>query len=208
MAEEKSPQWAMATPAVLYMVGVACLGIFGLLMGWFTDGAIPIMGIFLIMCGLVTLPLGAIELRRGDILLGSINMVFGALIFLGLGSVLAYVGWAWGSLVMAGAPPVLFPDLTIAGYFAAGIALLFFLFLPSVAKVSWFIFLAFIVLGVGLAFLATGLINGTAFGDFPMNASGICFLIWAIMVIYLGTAFITNTVYQAPKLSIGGPIIK
>jgi len=196
----------MATPAVIYMVGVACLGIFGMLMGWFTPGAIPIMGIFLMMCGLVTLPLGVIELRRGDILLGSINMVFGALIFLGLGSILAYVGWAFGNL--GAAPAVLQPDLSIAGYFAAGISLLFFCFLPSVGKVSWLIFLAFIVLGVGLAFLSAGLINGTAFGDFPLNASGICFLIWAIMVIYLGTAFITNTVYQAPKLSIGGPIIK
>jgi hypothetical protein len=206
MAEEKGPQWAMATPAVLYMVGVACIGIFGMLMGWFNLGAIPIMGIFLIMCGLVTLPLGVISLRRGDILLGSINMVFGALIFLGLGSILAYVGWTFANL--GGAPDILQADLRIAGFFAAGISLLFFLFLPSVGKVSWLIFLAFIVLGVGLAFLAAGLINGTAFGDFPLNASGYCFLIWAIMVIYLSTAFITNTVYQAPKLSIGGPIIK
>jgi hypothetical protein len=206
MAEEKGPQWAMATPAVIYMVGVACLGIFGMLMGWFNPGAIPIMGIFLMMCGLVTLPLGVISLRRGDILLGSINMVFGALIFLGLGSILAYVGWTFANL--GGAPAILQADLRIAGFFAAGISLLFFCFLPSVGKVSWFLFLAFIVLGVGLAFLAAGLINGTAFGDFPMSASGICFLIWAIMVIYLGTAFITNTVYQAPKLSIGGPIIK
>ena len=206
MAEEKGAQWAMATPAEVYLVGVACIGIFGLLMGWVNPGAMPIVAVFLIACGIVTMALGTIELRRGDILLGSINMVFGGLIWFGLGFILAYVAWAWANL--GGAPDVLQPDLRIAGYFAAGIALLFFLFLPNVGKVSWFLFLAFIVLGLGLAFLSAGLITNTAFGDFPMNASGICFLIFAIMVIYMGTVFITNTVYQAPKLPLGGPIFK
>jgi len=206
VAEEKGPQWAMATPAEVYLVGVACIGIFGLLMGWVNPGAIPIVAVFLIACGIVTMVLGTIELRRGDILLGSINMVFGALIWFGLGFILAYVAWSWANL--GGAPDVLQADLRIAGYFAAGISLLFFLFLPSVGKVSWFLFLAFIVLGLGLAFLAAGLITNTDFGVFPMNASGVCFLIFALQVIYLGTAFITNTVYQAPKLPIGGPIIK
>jgi len=134
-------------------------------------------------------------------------MVFGGLIWFGLGFILAYVAWAWGNLP-AEAPAALQPDLRIAGYFAAGIALLFFLFLPNVGKLSWFLFLSFIALGVGLAFLSAGLITETAFGAFPMNASGICFLIFALMVIYLGTAFITNTVYQAPKLPIGKPLFK
>lgn len=201
MAEEKSPQWAMATPAEIYMVGVVCIGIFALLMGWVTDAAVPLLAVFLIAGGIPTMILGAIELRRGDILLGSINMVFGGLIWFGLGFVFAAATWF---ALIAGAPA----DLRIVGYFAAGISLLFFLFLPNVGKLSWFLFLAFIVLGLGLALLAAGLITETAFGDFPMNVSGICFLIFAVMVIYLGTAFITNTVYQATKLPIGKPLFK
>ena len=74
MAEQKGPQWAMATPAEVYLVGVACIGIFGLLMGWVNPGAIPVVAVFLIACGIVTMALGTIELRRGDILLGSINI--------------------------------------------------------------------------------------------------------------------------------------
>ena len=206
MAEEKSPQWAMATPAVLYMVGVACIGIFALLYGLVNVGAIPIIGVYLIAGGIATMILGTIELRRGDILLGSVDMVFGGLIFLGFGFIFTMVAWAWANL--GAAPAVLQPDLRMAGYLAAGVALLFFLFLPSVGKLAWSLFLAFIVLGVGVAFLSWGLLAETAFGDFPLNVSGILFLVFALYVIYAGTVFITNTVYQAPKLRLGGPIFK
>ena len=193
MAEEKGPQWAMATPAVVYLVGVACIGVFALLFGLVTPAAVPVVAALLIACGIPTMICGAIELRRGDILFGSINMVFGGLIWFGLGFIFIIATWFQ---LTAGAPA----DLSVVGYFAAGTALLFFLFLPTVGKATWLVFLAFIVLGVGLALLAWGLLVGTPFGMFPMNVSGICFLIFGLIVIYAGTVFIVNTVYQAPKL--------
>jgi succinate-acetate transporter protein len=189
----------MGTPAVLYMVGAACFAVFALLFGLVTPGALPVVAVLLIAGGIATMILGTIELARGDILLGSIDMVFGGLIFLGVGFILGAASW-W--LTQTGE----LPDIRAAGYFAAGIALLFFLFLPSVGKVSWSLFLAFVVLGVGIAFLAWGLITGVHFGMFPMNISGICFLVFGLYTMYAGTVFITNTVHQAPKLGLGGPM--
>jgi hypothetical protein len=198
---EVKPSWAMGTPAVLYMVGAACVAVFALLFGLVTPGALPVVAVLLIAGGIATMILGTIELARGDLLLGSIDMVFGGLIFLGIGFILAISSW-W--LVQTGD----LPDISAAGYFAAGIALLFFLFLPSVGKVAWSLFLFFIVLGIGIALLAYGLIAGMHFGQPIMQGSAICFLLFGLFVFYAGTAFITNTVYQAPKLGLGGPVFK
>jgi len=214
MAEEKGPQWAMATPAVLYMVGCACIMLFALLYGLVNPGAIPGVAILFIVCGIATLILGTIELRRGDILLGSIDMVFGGLIFLGVGAVLGSIAWAMTNLAQtpAGAPAavvgVYTPDLRIAAYLAIGIAVALLLFLPNVGKVSWALFLFFIVLAAAAVTLAAGLLDGANFGDAIMKVSGILFLIFGAFAYYAGTVFITNTVYQAPKLPIGKPIFK
>ena len=216
MAEEKGPQWAMATPAVLYMVGCACIMLFALLYGLVNPGAIPGVAILFIVCGIATLILGTIELRRGDILLGSIDMVFGGLIFLGVGAVLGSIAWAMTNLAQtpAGTPPevvgVYAPDLGIAGYLAIGIAVALLLFLPNVGKLSWALFLFFIVLAAAAVTLAAGLLPTppAAFGDAIMKVSGILFLIFGAFAYYAGTVFITNTVYQAPKLPIGKPLFK
>ena len=196
MAEEKSPQWAMATPAVVYLVGVACIGICALLAGWVTGNAIPLVAALLIACGIPTMICGAIELRRGDILFGSINMVFGGLIWFGLGFIF-YIA-TWFNLTAAGAAAA---DLKVVAFFAWGIALLFVCFWYPVSKASKFVMVAFIVLAIGLALLGCGLYDGDpGFGDGLMYTSGICFLIFGLMLIYAGTVFIVNTVCQAPKL--------
>ncbi len=214
MAEEKGPQWAMATPAVLYMVGCACIMLFALLYGLVNPGAIPGVAILFIVCGIATLILGTIELRRGDILLGSVDMVFGGLIFLGVGAVLGSIAWAMTNLAQtpAGAPAavvgVYTPDLRIAGYLAIGIAVALLLFLPNVGKLSWALFLFFIVLAAAAVTLAAGLLDGANFGDAIMKVSGILFLVFGAFAYYAGTVFITNTVYQAPKLPIGKPLFK
>ncbi len=214
MAEEKGPQWAMATPAVLYMVGAACIMLFALLYGLVNPGAIPGVAVLFIVCGIATLILGAIELRRGDILLGSVDMVFGGLIFLGVGAVLGSIAWAMTNLAQtpAGAPAAVVgiytPDLRIAAYLAIGIAVALLLFLPNVGKLSWALFLFFIVLAAAAATLAAGLLDGAGFGDTIMKVSGILFLMFGAFAYYAGTVFITNTVYQAPKLPIGKPLFK
>ena len=199
MAEEKGPQWAMGTPAVVYLVGVACIGICALLSGWVTAGAVPLVAALLIACGIPTMICGAIELRRGDILFGSINMVFGGLIWFGLGFIFAAATWFNLQMAALGAPVA--ADLSVVAYFAWGIALLFFCFWFPVAKASKLVLVAFMVLTAGLALIGAGLYDGTpGFGDTIMTASGYCFLVFGLLLIYAGTVFIVNTVYQAPKL--------
>ena len=205
MSEAKT-NWAMGTPAVLYMVGCACIMLFALLYGLVNPGAIPLVAVVFIVCGIATLILGKIELARGDILLGSIDMVFGALIFMGLGVVLATVAWSWANL--AGAPAILQPDLKMAAFLSWGIAIALLLFLPNVGKVSWSLFLFFLVLAVGVALVGVGLWSGANFGDPIMKLGGILVLLFGLFGYYAGTVFITNTVYQAPKLPIGGPLFK
>ena len=199
MAEEKGPQWAMATPAVVYLVGVACIGICALLVGWVTAGAIPLVAALLIACGIPTMICGAIELRRGDILFGTINMVFGGLIWFGLGFIFLTAYWFNLTLAGLGAPPA--ADLSVVAYFAWGIALLFFLFWFPVAKASKLVLLAFIALAAGFVLMGVDLYDGVPeFGEAIMTGSGYCFLVFGVLVIYAGTVFIVNTVYQAPKL--------
>lgn len=205
MSEAKT-NWAMGTPAVLYMVGCACIMLFALLYGLVNPGAIPLVAVVFIVCGIATLILGKVELARGDILLGSIDMVFGGLIFLGVGVVLATVAWSWANL--AAAPAILQPDLRMAAYLSFGIAIALLLFLPNVGKVSWSLFLFFIDLAAFAVVLAIGLLQGANFGDPIMKLAGILLLLFGLFAYYAGTVFITNTVYQAPKLPIGGPIIK
>ena len=205
MSEAKT-NWAMGTPAVLYMVGCACIMLFALLYGLVNPGAIPLVAVVFIVCGIATLILGKVELARGDILLGSIDMVFGGLIFLGVGVVLATVAWSWANL--AAAPAILQPDLKMAACLCWGITICLLLFLPNVGKVSWSLFLFFIVLAAFGVVAGMGLWSGANFGDPIMKLAGILVLLFGLFAYYAGTVFITNTVYQAPKLPIGGPIFK
>ena len=198
MAEGKGPQWAMATPAVLYMVGTACLMLFALLYGLVSPGGIPLIAVVFMVCGVGTFILGTIELARGDILLGSIDMVFGGLIFFGVGATLI-------TAFLAGLGNV---DLRMAAYLAFGIAIVLLLFLPNVGKVSWMVFLFFIVLAAAGIVLGMSLLKGVPFGVGPMNIAAILFLVFGLFAYYAATVFITNTVYRAPKLPIGGPIFK
>jgi len=196
MSQQQAPQWAMATPGIVYTVATACVMLFALLAGLVGPGAIPVLGVTF-MFGAVTCIAGSfVELRRGDILLGSICLVFGCLIFGAVGTVL---------LIAALVPGV---DLRAAAYLAFGIAVCLLLFLPGVGKVSWLLFVSFIILAAAAVLLAIGILTGVPFGLGIMFISGILFLIFGVIVYYLGTVFIVNTVYGAPKLSPGAPIFK
>lgn len=196
MSQQQAPQWAMATPGIVYTVGVACIVLFALLFGLVTPGAIPLIAVTF-MFGAVTCIAGSIvELRRGDILLGSICLVFGCLIFGAVGAVLLTAFWAGLGNV----------DLRLAAYLAFGIALCLLLFVPPVGKVSWLLVVGFIILAAAAVTLAIGILTGVAFGLGIMSISAILFLIFGVIAFYLGTVFIVNTVYGRPVLSPGAPI--
>jgi len=202
MAEQKS-NWAMATPGALYMVGAACFGVFALLTGQAAPTSIPLLGVWLVAVGVPIVVIGVVEYARGDILLGSINAVFGALVAVGGG--LTFLATIW---VMANFPPEAAPDASLSGWVWVAIGILFLLFLPAVGKVAWSLFIMFIELAVGILLLATGLITQVPIATGVFVPAGILFLIFGLYVMYAGTVFIVNTVYAKPKLSLGGPMFK
>jgi succinate-acetate transporter protein len=200
MPEAKSSQWAMAAPATLYVAGALCFGLFALLCGLVSAAAIPVMCAWLIAGAIAILICGIIELARNDILLGSIFLMFGALIALG-------GGMSFKAIVAL--PPEAIPaGLAQSGWVWVAIGIILFTSLPGAGKVSWSLFVFVLELGVALELLAIGLITGVGLGTGIMSIAGILLLIFGLYVLYASTVFITNTVYGAPKLPIGAPLFK
>jgi len=207
MAEGKT-NWAMGTPAALYIIGASCFGLFALLSGLLGKGldavpALSVMSSWLIAAAVGIFICGIIDLARGDILLGTIFVVFATLIFLGGGwSFQATLGLAAVSLeaVVAG--------LALSGWIWLGIGIILLLFLPSVGRASWSLFLFVLVLAVAVILLAIGLMTGVLPGMGVMTISGYLIGLFGLYTLYVGTVFVTNTVAGAPKLGIGKPMFK
>ena len=207
MAEGKT-NWAMATPAALYIIGASCFGLFALLSGLLGKGldavpALSVMSSWLIAAAVGIFICGIIDLARGDILLGTIFVVFATLIFLGGGwSFQAALGLAPEGLEAVGA------GLALSGWIWLAIGIILLLFLPSVGKVSWSLFLFVLVLAVAVLLLAFSLMTGVLPGIGMMVIAGYLILLFGVYTLYVGTVFVFNTVAGAPKLGIGKPIFK
>ncbi len=209
MAEGKT-NWAMATPAALYVIGASCFGIFAVLSGLIGTGldAVPALSVlcsWLIAAAVAIFICGVIDLARGDILLGTIFVVFAALIFLG-------GGWSFqAALGLATVDPSLAATtagLALSGWVWLAIGIILLLFLPSVGRASWSLFLFVFVLAVAILLLAIGLMTGVLPGMGVMTVSGYLIFIFGLYTLYVGTVFVVNTVAGAPKLGIGKPIFK
>jgi len=199
MAERKTAL-AMPTVATVWIVASLCFGLFALLTGLVPMAGTSVLCAWL-MAGAVGLFICAIiEFVRGDIILGTITLVFAPLI--ALGSSLTFTA------ILQLAPEAMAAGMALSGWVWLAIGILFFLFLPSLAKVSWSLFLMMIELGVAIIMIAIGLMTGVAMGEGLMLIAGYLVIIFAVYLLYVGLVFLTNTVYAAPKLSIGGPIVK
>lgn len=199
MAEGKT-NWAMGTPAALYIIGASCFGLFALLSGLVPGSAIPVMAAWLIAAAVGIFICGIIDLARGDILLGTIFVVFATLIFLG-GGTSFNATLALGDAAGAG--------FALSGWIWLAIGIILLLFLPSVGRASWSLFLFVLVLAVAVLLLAWGFIGGApVLGSGILLIAGYLLLLFGLYTLYVGTVFVLNTVAGAPKLGIGGPLFK
>ena len=197
---EARPAQAMATPAALFAVGGLCFGLFALLAGLVSPAAIPVIAGWAMVVGGLVLICGVLETVRGDILLGSTCLILGGLI--GMGSGLAFH-------ITVGTPQEMWPaGLAQTGWIWVAIGLILLALLPCYGKVSWSLFVFMVELVVIAFLLAIGLITGVPMGVGIMALDGWLLLIFGLYCIYAGTVFVTNTVYAAPKLPIGGPLFK
>ena len=206
MSEGKT-SWAMATPAALYMIGASCFGLFALLSGQVGVGldavpALSVMTSWLLAAAVGIFICGIIDLARGDILLGTIFVVFAALIFLG-------GGWSFqAALALAPDLGAVGAGLGLSAFIWLAIGIILLLFLPSVAKVSWSLFLFVLVLAVAVIMLALGLMGGSLPGQGMHVIAGWLIGLFGLYCLYVGTVFVFNTVAGAPKLGIGKPLSK
>jgi hypothetical protein len=206
MAEGKT-NWAMGTPAALYIIGASCFGLFALLSGLLGKGldavpALSVMSSWLIAAAVGIFICGIIDLARGDILLGTIFVVFATLIFLG-------GGWSFqAAIALAPDLAAVGAGLALSGWIWLAIGIILLLFLPSVGRASWTLFLFVLVLAVAVLLLAFSLMTGVLPGIGMMVIAGYLIGLFGLYTLYVGTVFVLNTVAGAPKLGIGKPIFK
>lgn len=186
MAQEKTPnspqEWASGGTASLYLVGALHLGIFAFATGKVGAESAPLLGFWILGCAIALLMLAMIELRRGEVLFGTIGMVFGGL--LGLGGALSFIRSMW--------MPGIFP---MDGWWFLSAGVILFLLLPAVSKVSWIMFGGIAEIGIALTILGLGMMGIFGYTQVPLTIAGWLALFFTIFCWYVATAQLVNTVY-------------
>jgi hypothetical protein len=199
MQQQQQVTWADPTTLILFAVAMSCFCLCGFLTAWPAGAAAttsaPLLSGFLFAAAVAVIIGAIIAFKRGDMLIGSLGGVLGALILMG-GSTLAG-GWT-GIWLIAPASP------EIAGWAFLGISIIIFLFLPSVFRISGSLFLFLGELVIACALLSSACLGGLV-NTGLVNAVGWMLLIFGIYCLYAGFVFITNTIYGRPVISLGAP---
>ena len=175
-------EWASGGIASLYLVGALHVGIFAFATGQVGTESAPLLGFWILGCAIALLMLAMVDLRRGEVLFGTIGMVFGGL--LGLGGALSFIRSMW--------MPGTFP---MDGWWFLSAGIILFLLLPSVSKVSWIMFGGITEIGIALTILGLGMIGVFQSPEVPLRIAGWLALFFAIFCWYEATAQLVNTVY-------------
>lgn len=181
-AESPAPGWASGGAASLYIVGAIHVGIFANATGRIPPEAAPLLGLWILGCSVSLLLLAMVELKRGEILFGTIGMVFGGV--LGLGGALSFIRGLW------------LPGIaSIDGWWFLSAGIILFLLLSVVRKYSWILFGGITLIGVALTILGIGMIGVVASPGPLLNLAGWLALAFAVFCWYTATAQIISIVY-------------
>jgi len=187
-AEQQPPagasprEWASGGAASLYLVGTIHVGIFANATGRIPPETAPLLGLWILGCSVSLLLLAMVELKRGEILFGTIGMVFGGV--LGLGGALSFIRGLW----MPGIA-------SIDGWWFLSAGIILFLLLSVVGKYSWILFGGISLIAVTLTLLGIGMIGVVAAPGPLLNTAGWLALLFAIFCWYTATAQIMSIVY-------------
>lgn len=183
MAEEqKAGEWAPGGPATLFLLGVLHIGLFGYAISSDRSSLAASLGLWILAVSVPILILGVIEMRRGEVLFGTLNMVFGGL--LGLGAGLSFLSTSF----LAGPP-------TMSGYWLVGTSFIFYLLLPTARKVLPILIPMFLDIAVALLLLGLSLAGFLGDEQWPYTVAGVLALIFSLACYYLAMAQITNSAY-------------
>ncbi|UCG53901.1 MAG: hypothetical protein JSV32_04640 [Dehalococcoidia bacterium] len=179
----ESKGWASGGAASLYLIGALHLGLFAFATKQVGPESAPLLGVWILGVSIALLMLGMVELRRGDILFGTLGMVFGGL--LGLGGGLSFLRSIWIPGTFA-----------IDGWWFLSGGIILFLLLPAIYKVSKIMIFGTSVIGTALIILGLGMIGIFGQTDTPMVLAGWLALFFGIFSWYGATALIVNSVYK------------
>ncbi|MFH0942311.1 MAG: hypothetical protein V1823_04760 [Chloroflexota bacterium] len=159
------------------------IGIFAYATGQVPPESAPLLGFWILGCAVSLLLLAMVELKRGEILFGTIGMVFGGL--LGLGGAFSFIRTVWRPGIYA-----------LDGWWFVSAGLILFLLLPAVKKISWILFAGLAEIGITLTVLGLGMMGVTESPAMLLKTAGWGALVFALFCWYMATAQLINTVYQ------------
>ncbi len=165
------------------MVGALHVGIFAFATGQADTKSAPLLGFWILGCSVALLMLAMVEMRRGEVLFGTIGMVFGGL--LGLGGSLSFIRSMW--------MPGIFP---MDGWWFLSAGIILFLLLPAIRRVSWILFGGIAEIGITLTILGLGMIGVFGSPEEPLRIAGWLALIFSIFCWYEATAQLVNIIYR------------
>jgi len=174
--------WASGGAASLYLVGAIHVGIFANATGRIPPETAPLLGFWILGCSVSLLLLAMVELKRGEILFGTIGMVFGGV--LGLGGALSFIRGMW------------LPGIaSIDGWWFLSAGIILILLLAVVRKYSWILFGGISVIAVALTMLGIAMIGVVASPAPLFNLAGWLALVFAVFCWYTATAQIMSIAY-------------
>jgi len=174
--------WAPGGPATLFILGVLHLGLFFFASSSEQAVLAPALGLWILGVSVPLLVIGVIELRRGEVLFGTMGMVFGGL--LGLGAGLSFLR----SLILPG-------QSVMDGYWFAGTGVVFFLLIPSMLRLTKLMSVGLAIIGTALLLLGLGLAGAFGTSPLPLTIAGYLALAFSLLCYYAAAAQMTNAVY-------------
>ncbi|HOK27994.1 MAG TPA: hypothetical protein PLI21_03105 [Methanomassiliicoccaceae archaeon] len=185
MADEED--WAPGGPATLFILGVLHLGLFFFATSDDQATLAPALGLWILGISAPLTILGIIEMRRGEVLFGTMGMVFGGL--LGIGAGLSFVR----GLLIPG-------ESVMDGYWFTGTSIVFFLLLPSMLRLSRLMSVGLAIIGTGLMLLGLSLAGVFGATAVPLTIAGYLALAFSIICYYSAAAQLTNSFYGREML--------
>lgn len=182
MSEDEQKQWAPGGPATLFLLGVLHIGLFAFATSNDRAPLTPVLGLWILAVSIPLLILAVIEMRRGEVLFGTMGLVFGGL--LGLGAGLSFIR----GLFLPG-PSVM------DGYWFLGTSFIFFLLIPAMLRVSKLVSLMLVDIGVALIIIGMSLADLLGTGQLPLTVAGWLALIFSVSCFYVAAAQMTNAAY-------------
>lgn len=217
---QQQNQWADPMPASSLLIASLCMGAWSLFAGQVPACSVPLFMSTILAFGIALTIIAVICFKRGDLLGGTLNMAFGIIFGFATGLtgiVQLLLPYFLGSVSK---PPLTLPIVqippNIAGWFVlpAAVGLLFMTIIVS--RMTWFLAAWVVLVSIAFGLSAFWMISGAPGITDPLqpirnsliNASGWCFFVCGVGMLYFGIAGVINSCAQKMVFPVGRPLVK